>query len=277
MDLQGHANPRAALVSELTNLHGGLQRAEGLKRQHLEIVRRYRPLMPLPKKWGLLAPILSSVGLVIAAFTFASPVTEVVFNIVLDPFISIEWAKANVETALIITIATPVALSVGLALLVTELRNKVLLPWQHSRAIRFNQEREAHNKAVSTEEWTIRGQLAQVENDLAQSGAWYPQSYLHEDAVAFCAHAVKNHRANDITSAINLYETELRHAELVAEQQRTQAYVALASFENDANARATNEGTRQEGARTRANNNANAARIAEESRKPRTVHVKRRW
>jgi hypothetical protein len=143
--------------------------------------------------------------------------------------------------------------------------------------LRSNQDREAHNEANSREFWENYGNLAKAESDLAaEAGTWYPHAYLHEDAVAFCALAVQNHRANDITAAINLYETEQRHAALLAEQQRTQASVMWDSMQNDANARATNEAIRQEGARTRASNDANAARINEQLKKPQTVHVRRR-
>ena len=275
-NLQGSNDPRAALVNKLTNLHSGLRRVEDLKQQQLAVYKRRQPLVPVPTKWGILAVLLWAVGLTVASFTVASAVTDVIFKTILDPLISIEWAEANVGTALIIIIATPVALSVGLALLITMLRNKVLLPWLHSRALRSNQAREANNKAVSKEEWSIGGQLAQVENDLAQTGTWYPRAYLHEDVVAFCALAVQNHRANDITAAINLYEDDQRHVELLAEQQRTQAFIALSDFQNAANARATNEAIRQDGARTRANHDANAARINEQLKKPQTVYVRKR-
>jgi hypothetical protein len=277
-NLQGHNDPRTALVSKLNSLHSGLRLVEDLKRQKAARARPDRPLAPLPKKWGNLAILLWAVGLTIASFTVGAPVTEAVaFKSILDPLISIEWAEANVGTALTIMIGTPIALSVGLAILITMLRNKLLLPWQYSRVLRSNQDREAHNEANSREFWKNYGNLAKAESDLAaQAGTWYPQAYLHEDAVAFCALAVQNHRANDITAAINLYEAELHQAELLAEQQRTQASVAFASFENSANARATNEAIRQEGARTRAANAAHIAWAKEELRKPQTVHVKRR-
>lgn len=280
-NLQGHNDPRTALVSKLAYLHGWLLWVEERSQQKAAIAQRYKALVPLPKKWGILALLLWAVGLTVAAFTIASPVTEIVFKTILDPLISIEWAKANTGAALMILIATPVALSVGLALLITMLRNKLLLPWQHSRAHRTNEKREAHNKAVWIEEQEVNAQLTQAGADFSsQIGTWYPRAYLYEEAVTFCAHAVQNHRANDISTALNLYETELHRARvednqaaILAEQQRTQRLITAGNVVNAFLTGAAIGTIRHEGARTRA---ANAAWITEQIKKPRTVHVKRR-
>ncbi|AXJ11423.1 hypothetical protein [Arthrobacter sp. PM3] len=276
-NLQGHSDPRTALVSKLNSLHKGLQRVEDLKRQKVAWARPDQPLAPLPEKWGVLAFLVWAVVLTVASFTVAHPVTDVILKAVLTPLMPLEWAEANVGTAIVIMLAIPVILSAGLALLITVLRNKLLLPWQYSRTVRSNQDRQAHNEANSREFWKNYGSLAAAESDLAaEAGTWYPQAYLHEDAVAFCALAVKNHRANDITAAINLYEAELQHAALLDEQERTRALMLWDSMENAANARATTDAIRQEGARTRAAYDANAARVSEQLRKPQTVYVKKR-
>lgn len=283
-NLQGHNDPRTALVSKLAYLHGWLLWVEERSQQQAAIAHRYQALAPFAKKWGVLAFVLWAVGLTIASFTVASPVTGVVLNTVLGPLIPMEWAKANVGTALMIMIATPVALSVGLALLITMLRNKLLLPWQHSRTHRTNEQRESHNKAVWVEEQEVNAQLTQAGEDFSsQIGTWYPRAYLYKEAVAFCAQVVQDHRANDISTALNLYETELHQARvednqaaILAEQQRTQRLITAGNVINAALAGATIGTIRHEGARTRAASTANAAWLNEQIKKPRTVHVKRR-
>lgn len=106
-------------------------------------------------------------------------------------------------------------------------------------------------------------------------------------ATAFCTEAVQNHRSNDISTALNLYETDLHrarvennHAELLAEQQRTQRLIVAGNVVNAALTGAAIGTIRHEGARTRAANAANAASAAgtnEQLKKPRTVHLKKGW
>jgi hypothetical protein len=281
-NLQGHNDPRTALVNKLAYLHGWLLWVEERWQQKSAIAQRYQALVPFKKKWGVLAFVLWAVGLTVASFTVASPVTAVVFNTVLGPLFTKEWIEANVGTAIMIMIATPVAVSVGLALLITMLRNKLLLPWQHSRTHRTNEQREAHNKAVWIEEQEVNAQLTQAGADFSsQIGTWYPRAYLYEEAVTFCVRAVQNHRANDISTALNLYETELHRARvednqaaILAEQQRTQRLITVGNVINAALAGAAIGTIRHEGARTRA---ASAAWIKEQIKKPRTVYVKKRW
>lgn len=285
-NLQGHIDPRTALVNKLTYLHGWLRWVEDRSQQKAAIARRYQALAPFAKKWGVLALALWAIGLSIASFTVAAPVTDaVVFKSLIGPLLTDEWARANVGATVTIMIAAPVAMSVGLALLITAVRNKLLLPWEHSRARRTNEQREAHNRAIWVEEQEVDAQLTQAGADFAsQIGSWYPGAYLHEEAVAFCAQAVQNHRANDLSTALNLYETELHRArvennqaELLAEQQRTQKLVIAGNVINAALTGAAIGTIRHEGARTRAANAANAARLSEQFKKPRVVHLKKRW
>ena len=285
-NLQGHNDPRTALVSKLVYLHGWLQWVEDRSQQKAAIARRYQALALFAKKWGVLAFVLWAVGLTIASFTIAAPVTDViVFKTLIGPLVTEEWARANVGATVAIMIAAPVAVSVGLALLITVLRNKLLLPWQHSRTHRTNEQREAHNTAVWIEEQEVNAQLTQAGADFAsQIGSWYPKAYLYEEAVVFCAEAVQNHRANDISTALNLYETDLHRArvennqaELLAEQQRTQRLIVAGNVINAALTGAAIGTIRHEASRTRAANAANAVGISEQLKKPRTVHLKKGW
>lgn len=274
---QGHNDPRAELVSKLADLHGWLQWTEERKQQQAFIAQKYQNLVPIAKKWGSRTLLLGTLVLTIASFTVAKPAADLVLKNVLNFLIPLEWAKENLGLAIVIMFAAPVVLSAAVAALIMLLWNKVLLPWRNSRANRTNEVRESHNRAVWNEHQKINAQLRQADRDLpAKIGTWYPRAYLYEDAVAFCVSAVQNHRANDITAALNLYETERHQAAMLAEQERTQMLVMMGNMQNDANARAANAAIRQEGAMSRTAASVNASRVAESLKQPRTVYFKRR-
>lgn len=282
---QGHDDPRTTLVSKLTYLHGWLRFVNERWQQKATIAQSYQPLMPFKKKWGISSIVLGSVGLTLALFTVATPVTDLLYKIALEPFISAEWAEANTGVAMILMLTIPVVVSVGLAILIVYLRNRFLLSMQHSRAKRINQQREAHNQAVWAEEKQVNAQLKQAGQDFSdQIGTWYPQAYLYEEALAFCTQVIQNHRAKDIEGALNLYETELHRqrvennqAALMAEQQRTQKLMIVGNVMNAALTGAAIGSIHQQGQQTRAANAANAARITEQLKKPVNVNVRKRW
>lgn len=283
----GHGDDaqRTALINKLTYLHGRQRFVNERLQQKATIAPRYQSHLPLAKKWGILPIVLGSVALTLALFTVASPVVDLLYGIVLEPFMSVEWAEANTGVAILLMLAVPVVFATGLAILVVYLRNRFWLSKQHSRANRANQQREAHNQSVWIEEQQINAELGQAGQDLsARIGTWYPQAYLHEEALAFCTQVIRNHRANSIENALNLYETELyrqrtenNQAALLAEQHRTQKIVAIGNVMNAALTGAAMGTMRQEGERTRAANAANTARITEQLKKPVNVNIRKGW
>jgi uncharacterized membrane protein YhiD involved in acid resistance len=281
---QGHDDPRTALVSKLTYLHGWLRFVNERWQQKATIAQRYQTLMPFKKKWGIPFIMLGFVGVTLALFTVAAPVTDLLYKIALEPLIAEEWAAANTGVAIILMLAVPIVVSAGLVILVVYLRNRFLLSRQHARAEGINQQREAHNQAVWAEEKQVNAQLKQAGQDFStQIGNWYPQAYLYEDALVFCTQVIQNHRATDIEGALNLYETELHRqrvennqAALMAEQQRTQKLMIVGNVMNAALTGAAIGTIRQQGQQTRAANAANAARITDQLRKPVDVNIRKR-
>lgn len=280
---QRSSDPRTALVGNLTHLREALRAQEELWRRKSAIAGNYQTLETLKKKWGVLSIVLWTIGFAIAAFTIASSVTNVIYGTILGPFFTEEWANANTGIAVTILIGLPIVLSAGLAVLVVFVRNRFVLHVQWSRAHRINQQRKTHNQTVWAEEQKVNGQLKQVGKDLSESiGNWYPQNYLYDEAVSYCAQAINNHRANTITDAIEVYEKELHRQRMenlqawdLAEQQRTQKLVAVGNVMNAALTGAAIGTMRQEGKRTRASNAANAARVTEQLRKPVKVRKRR--
>lgn len=284
-NIQGHDDARTALVRKLTGLHEQLRFFNERSRQKSDLAQRYQSLIPLKKKWGILQMVLGSVGLTLALFTVATPVTDLLFKLVLEPFVSVEWMEANLGVAMTLMLAVPIWASVGFAVLLVHLRNRFLLSMQHSRANGINQTRDAQNQAIWAEENQVDAELAQTGKNLsAQIGTWYPHSYLCEEALAFCTQVIQNHRASNIEAALNLYEAELAHqrvennqAALMAEVQRTQKLVAVGNVMNAALTGAAVGTMRHEGQQTRAVSAANAARITEQLKKPVNLNIRKRW
>ncbi|TGD12071.1 hypothetical protein EB836_06455 [Brevibacterium sp. S111] len=251
------SDPRTALVQRLGYLHQLLQYIDAQWRAKAALGQRYQAPVPLKRRWRTWVVLLIAVGagiVYIAGFT------------TFDAAIAI----------------LPAALLIGFLVLL--LRNRVVVPKQHAIAERENERREQSNAAVRAEEQQIDGQLVQAGRDLAQRVGtdFYPEAYRHEEAVAFCAQAVQNHRANSITAALNLYETELHrrrvedmHAAQLAEAQRATKMQAAGNVINAAMTGAAIGTIRAEGAATRRANAANASRVAEAAKQPRTVHVKK--
>lgn len=263
-NLQPHTDPRRDLVNRLVNLRDALSRVPELQRKLHATASRKRQLAIEPDTWGRGAFLVWTVILTVMSFT-GHPVVERIFTALLGPFISIEWAQENIGLGIAIIIAFPIVLSAAVALLITVLRNLLILPWQRALIIRANVKRKVHNDMAAHDMRPISKELDRAKAVIRESGTWYPEAYLNEDAVNFCALVVQNHRASDIPAAINLYEVELQHEALMAEQDRIQGLLMFDSMQNAANARAATDAMREEGARTRA---AYAA--------PRTVYVKRR-
>lgn len=280
---QRHTDPRTELVTWLTYVRGLLRFIDGRWQAKAEIAQKYQQMAPLQKKWRWFHLALGTVVLVIVFFTVGRPVLEFVFTILVYPFFSAQWADSNTGGAMAIIVVVPVLISAGLALLVLLLRNRVLLPRQQARVERTNQQLEAHNAEVRAEERQVDAQLTQAGVDFAQHvGERFPRTYLYDEAVSFCVQLVQDHRANSVMEALNLYETELHrrkvldmHAAQLAEQQRTRKTMAVGTVVNAAMTGAAIGTMRAEGRSNRTAGAANAARVSEQLKKPRTVYVKR--
>lgn len=274
------SDPRKALVQRLGYLHQLLQYIDAQWRAKAALGQRYQAPVPLKRRWRTWVVLLIAVGAGTVLSMIVAPIVEA-------------WMHANNiggEGIYLASFSTfdaaiwilPGTLIVGF--LVQLLRNRVVVPKQHAIAERENERREQSNAAVRAEEQQIDGQLVQAGRDLAQRVGtdFYPEAYRHEEAVAFCAQAVQNHRANSVTAALNLYETELHrrrvedmHAAQLAEAQRATKMQAAGNVINAAMTGAAIGTIRAESAATRRANAANASRVAEAAKQPRTVHVKK--
>lgn len=273
-------DPRAALVQRLTFMHDLLRWINERWQAKAVIAQRYQALMLLPKKWGFGRYALW-VGILTAGMAF---IGTIVFRAIGRAELEEQGRSSlvNMQPLTVAILAFPVALFLALGVLL--LWNKVLLPKQGTRVQRINGQRKAHNETVWSEEHQVDAQLKQAGQNLAQHiGNSFPQAYLHEDAIVFCIHVVRNHRANDVTSALNLYETELHRqrventqAAQLAEAQRARKLQAVGNVMNAAATGAAIGAVRSEGRANRAASAANAARVTEQLKKPRTVHVKKR-
>lgn len=249
------------------------------------VAGKYQPMVPFKKKWGVLALALVAIGLTVVLFTVASPILERVYQALLGPFITEDWANANTGVTVAIMFGVLFALSLVLAFAIVLLRNKLVLPKQHAWAEQVNRQRDASNSAVRAEEQQIDAQLQQAGHDFAQNigTGFFPEAYRYEDAVVFCIQAVQNHRADSVGQAINLYESELSRrrvedmqAEQLAEAQRARKLQAVGNVINATMQGAAIGTMRAEGQANRAAGAANTARITEELKKPQTVYLKKR-
>jgi len=270
------AAARAELVNKLIALRDALERRRVLAVHEQSNAEGRRTLLIEPGAWGRWAFLAWTAVFAVLAFTGATPVTDAFYQAVLSPVASKDWMEEHIPAAIAIMLITPVIGAALLALAVTVLRNLLILPLQRNLVIRANVKRKVHNDILTSEMRPIRKDLDKAKTTIYGSAAWYPEAYLNEDALNFCATAVKDHRASDIPTAINLYEAELQHRALIAEQKRTQAAIMVQGFMDDMNTRSVQNTIREEGARTRTAHDAAAARINDQLRKPQTIHLRRR-
>ena len=283
MNTQSPGDARAQLETQLVRLLNILNWIDARWQEKVTIEQRHQQLVPLKTRWGVLALVLWTVGLVIALFTIGAPVMNAMFNLFL-PNVTAEWADANTGIVITVMLAIPLAVSVGLAFLIVLLRNKLILPWQLARLGRINQQRETHNVSVEREWQRVYALLNQASRDLeAHLGGEFefPQKYLNQDAVSFCVVAVRDHRARTVIDAINLYvrerTDEQRHAEYLAASERLRKTQAVGNVVNAVMQGAMISTVRQEGKASRAAQAAANSRIEEQLKKPVDVYVKRRW
>lgn len=122
----------------------------------------------------------------------------------------------------------PFPIALIAAWVIVALRNSRLAS-TNARRQRFNQAQAERNApALRPHLAPIIEQREQVVLGLRESvTGHFPPAYLHEEALVFVVNMFANHRANTITDAVNLYETELHRRRLenlaqaqLAEQQR---------------------------------------------------------
>jgi len=270
------AASRAELVNKLITLRDALERKRVLTRHKKSNTEARRTLLLEPGTWGRWAFLAWTVLFAVLAFTGAAPVTDAFYQAALSPLVSKDWMEAHIPSAIAIMLVTPVIGAALLALTVTVLRNLLILPLQRNLVIRANVKRKIDNDMLANQMGTIRKELDKANTTIYGSAVWYPEAYLNEDALNFCATAVKDHRASDIPTAINLYEAELQHRALMAEQERLRGAIMIQGLMNDMNTRSVQNTIREEGARTRTSHDAAAARVNDQLRKPQTIHLRRR-
>ena len=241
MNTQSAAEQRAQLENWLNYLLNLLNRFETLDQQKRAISQQYQHDMPMSKKWGIWAIVLWAAGLTLAAFTFFSRLTGIVVSIVLFPFSNVEYGDPLEGLVRVLMWVTPIMLSVGLAILIVFLRNKIWLPKQHAKAKYLTEQRHQHNAHIRAQEQTIDQQLDQARHDFrAYIGNQFPPDYLHIEAVSFCANRVRNQFADTLKEAINQYDEMLykqRMEDMASAQLREQTRAAnAAQFGNMINA-----------------------------------------
>lgn len=249
-------DPRARLTEKLIYLNGLLRWIDERWQAKAAVAQKYAPLEQPKHKWGLRMFALLTAGITVVSAVIGAPIIQVWAR---------DQAKAsgsirlpNVDPLAVAILSLPVALILAAGILL--FFNRVLLPRKHASTQAVNEQREVHNRAVWAEEQQVNAQLNKAGQDFAQhvGTQFFPQAYLHQEAVAYCADMVHNHRANTVSEAINHYETDMwrrrmeqGQAAMIAEQQRTQKLVAIGTVVNAAMTGAAIGTMRAEGAKTR--------------------------
>jgi len=254
-----------------------LDRLDRLSHEKASIQSRYRrppqptfrTYKPAPRKWRWWVAFIISA---IMAFIM----TEIMFllgGVIEEP-----------PTHIFFTVMFMI-MTIGPAFLLRFLRNRFLMSRLQELTHRANKKREhensvlqadwehrqeamsAGNELVAAEERHIDLQLQQLANQFSQYvHGRFPERYLDQEVVRFCASMVANHRANSVQDAINLYETELHRQRLenyaqaqLDEQRRATRVAMIGAVINAAGHAATAAAVRQQGAATRNTLNQNAA------------------
>jgi hypothetical protein len=161
------------------------------------------------------------------------------------------------------------AASFGLAWVIRFVRNRFVLRRRNAQVARTNQQIEQRNAQVAESNRGVEMFNAGIHNRLLQLddqrndvavGLYeivadrYPMTYLYDEAVGFCLQMVRDHRADTVGEALNLYETELHRRRLenlaqaqVAEQHRATQMAMLGNIINAAGHAATAATVRSQG------------------------------
>ncbi len=98
---------------------------------------------------------------------------------------------------------------------------KFYYKWKNQKIDSQNEQILRDNANAQEKEKAVLGELQQAQTAYQERVSWwYPENYCSLDAVGFFYNAVKNHRADSMKEAINLYETELHQRRVEDNQQQ---------------------------------------------------------
>lgn len=222
---------RSALVASLTDLYRLTRHIETRYEEKARIEGQFPPPQAPWKPWGWKGYAISIIGSLVVLSGLLPDVG--ILSLLIYPL----WP----------------AVGIGIPIV----WKKVIVP-------RGNVQRRQGNREVAAR---MREATAGVDAELNEAGRVYatrfaanfPEAYAYSDAVAYCAKSVRDHRADTVGQAINLYETELHQqrleqtqAQLLEEQQTARRQQAMQAVVGAALQGATIGAIRSEGAANRA-------------------------
>lgn len=245
---------REELVGWLTELDEHLRFINSKWAEKARLQSQYVRPLPMKSKWGF--------GVGMAVFGGAFLLLAIVDHA----------SYSTLVGMLLVAIGIPALVAVG----AVRAYNRVRLPRVNARIQAENDKREHYNTEVlGPAEAAVDTELHQAGQALvdAEVSRIYPKDYLYPEAIAYVLTVIKNHRANSVTEALNLYEEALHRQrvenaqqQMIQEQQHVQQLQILGTVANTLMHGATIGAIRDEGAATRASNAANAASIREQLR-----------
>lgn len=260
---------KAQLENWLNYHHGLLGRFDVMWQQRASLEQQYRVEKTLRTAWKWWVVAIFAVAILIALFTVASPLLDLVYA-PLNPLFDPDWANENSAVVIPILLAIPVLLATGLAMALVFMRNHFLLPRMNSRIAEQNAQTRLHNGAVAASLQGVDAQIADANQDFIRyGGETLSERYRNQHALAFMSQVVREDLAESLKEALNLYARELKdnerlqeqreaHQAQLAELQRMRKQQAVGNVVNAALQGATIGTIRSEGAANRAASQRNA-------------------
>ncbi|MGN1420391.1 MAG: hypothetical protein ACI4XC_02610 [Eubacterium sp.] len=107
--------------------------------------------------------------------------------------------------------------------IIRKMRKKKYARINEQEQMRVNEENEkimAYNEQINEEVKMINQEMIELRSIADEELYWYPRNYCYSEAVNYFINAIQNFRADCLKEAINLYVEELRHRQLMAQQQQ---------------------------------------------------------
>lgn len=82
-----------------------------------------------------------------------------------------------------------------------------------------NERRAQFNAQIEKEVELINAEMQEIQQIADERLFWYPRSYCYSDAVMFLISAIQDFRADSLKEAVNLYAEELKHRQVLENQQ----------------------------------------------------------
>ena len=123
--------------------------------------------------------------------------------------------------ALFQAIAYPLLLFVALKLLLfwRKKRNSIENNIREKKVNKFNESIAESNEIISEQISIVNREMQEIRQLADEELYWYPRNYCYSDAVNYFINVVSNYRADSLKEAINLYVEELRHRQMMQNQQ----------------------------------------------------------